>query len=83
MYFVIVYLRCNFKSRIMKTFNIGMMPHDGIRRNELRNHIMKNEKEYIEKQEILDAIREGLLEIKEARLCGRELMDAEDLLNEL
>ena len=44
---------------------------------------MKNEKEYIEKQEILDAIRESLLEIKEARLCGRELMSAEDLLNEL
>ena len=60
-----------------------MMPQDGICENELRNLIMKNEKEYIEKQEILDAIRESLLEIKEARLCGRELMSAEDLLNEL
>ena len=60
-----------------------MMPQDGICENELRNLIMKKEKEYIEKQEILDAIRESLLEIKEARLCGRELMSAEDLLNEL
>ena len=67
----------------MKTSDFIMMPQDGICENELRNLIMKNEKEYIEKQEILDAIRESLLEIKEARLCGRELMSAEDLLNEL
>ena len=60
-----------------------MMPQDGICENELRSLIMKNEKEYIEKQEILDAIRESLLEMKESRLCGRELMSAEDLLNEL
>ena len=50
---------------------------------ELQNQIMKEEKEYIEKQEILDAIRDGLLEIKEARLSGRKLMTAEELLNEL
>ena len=67
----------------MKTPDFTMMPKDGICYNELRNLIIKNEKEYIEKQEILDAIRESLLEIKEARLCGRELMSAEDLLNEL
>ena len=67
----------------MKTSDFIMMPQDGICENELRSLIMKNEKEYIEKQEILDAIRESLLEIKEARLCGRELMSAEDLLNEL
>ena len=73
----------NFKSNFfMETFNFNIMPHDGICKSELQNHIMK-EKEYIEKQEILDAIREGLLEIKEARLYGRELMNAEDLLNEL
>ena len=67
----------------MKTSDFIMMPQDGICENELRSLIMKNEKEYIEKQEILDAIRESLLEMKEARLCGRELMSAEDLLNEL
>ena len=50
---------------------------------EFQNQIMKEEKEYIEKQEILDAIRDGLLEIKEARSCGRKLMTAEELLNEL
>ncbi len=50
---------------------------------ELQNQIMKEEKEYIEKQEILDAIRDGLLEIKEARSSGRKLMTAEELLNEL
>ena len=67
----------------MKTSDLIVMPQDGICENELRSLVMKNEKEYIEKQEILDAIRESLLEIKEARLCGRELMSAEDLLNEL
>ena len=67
----------------MKTFNIGMMPHDGIRRNELRNHIMKNEKEYIEKQEILDAIREGLLEIKERRESGSDGVTLQQLIDEL
>ena len=66
----------------MKTFNFNMMPHNGICKSKLQNHIMK-EIEYIEKQEIIYAIREGLLEIKEARLYGRELMNAEDLLNEL
>lgn len=67
----------------MKTLDFTIMPNNGICNNGIQNHIMKKEKEYIEKQEILDAIREGLLEIKEARLHGRELMNAEDLLNEL
>ena len=43
----------------------------------------KEELEYIEKEEILDSIREGLREIKEARRTGRKLMAAEELLNEL
>lgn len=43
----------------------------------------KEEVEYIEKEEILDSIREGLCEIKEARRTGRKLMAAEELLNEL
>ena len=43
----------------------------------------KEEVEYIEKEEILNSIREGLLEIKEARRTGRKLMSAEELLNEL
>ena len=41
------------------------------------------EVEYIEKEEILNSIREGLKEIKEARRTGRKLMTAEELLNEL
>ena len=41
------------------------------------------EVEYIEKEEILNSIREGLKEIKEARRTGRKLMDAEELLYEL
>ena len=65
----------------MKTSDFTIMPYDGICKNEIRSLIMKEE--YIEKQEILDAIREGLLEIKERRESGIELMDAEDLLNEL
>ena len=43
----------------------------------------KEEVEYIEKEEILDSIREGLREIKEAQRTGRKLMTAEELLNEL
>ena len=67
--------------KVMKTSDFTIMPHEGICENEIRSLIMKEE--YIEKQEILDAIREGLLEIKERRESGIELMDAEDLLNEL
>ena len=43
----------------------------------------KEEVEYIEKEEILNSIREGLREIKEARRTGRKLMTAEESLNEL
>lgn len=43
----------------------------------------QEEMEYIEKEEILDSIREGLKEIKECRKTGRKLMDAEELLDEL
>ena len=43
----------------------------------------KEEVEYIEKEEILNSIRKGLSEIKEARRTGRKLMTAEELLNEL
>ena len=68
----------------MKTMKFTLEPsYHGLLQNSLQNPIMEQEKDYIEKQEILDAIRAGLLEIKEARLKGRELMDAEDLLNEL
>jgi len=45
--------------------------------------VEKEETEYIEKEEVLNSIREGLREIKEAQRTGRKLMDAEDLLNEL
>lgn len=43
----------------------------------------QEEEEYIEKEEILDSIREGLIKVKEARRTGRKLMTAEELLNEL
>lgn len=39
--------------------------------------------EYISKEEILVGIRQGLMEVKEAREKGIKLMDARDLLNEL
>ena len=60
-----------------------MMPQDGICENELRNLIMKNEKEYIEKQEILDAIRESLLEIKRRHENGDEGLTLQQLIDEL
>ena len=45
--------------------------------------VEQEEVEYIEKEEILNSIRKGLREIKEARRTGRKLMTAEELLNEL
>lgn len=39
--------------------------------------------DYISKQEVLDGIRESLMEIREARREGRELPDIKVLLNEL
>ncbi len=68
----------------MKTSDFAtLLPYNVGSSKRLKTIIMKEEKEYIEKQEILDAIRDGLLEIKEARLSGRKLMTAEELLNEL
>ena len=66
----------------METFNFNIMPHEGICKSELQNHIMK-EKEYIEKQEILDAIREGLLEIKKRRESGSDGVTLQQLIDEL
>ena len=66
----------------MKTFNFTAMSHGGIHSGELQNHIMK-EKEYIEKQEILDAIREGLLEIKKRRESGSDGVTLQQLIDEL
>ena len=59
------------------------MHQDGICENELRNLIMKNEKEYIEKQEIIDAIRESLLEIKRRHENGDEGLTLQQLIDEL
>ena len=73
------------KPKDMKALNLNVTTSMQWRQEneEFQNQIMKEEKEYIEKQEILDAIRDGLLEIKEARSSGRKLMTAEELLNEL
>lgn len=50
----------------------------------LRRAIKQEQKEeYIEKEEILAAVREGLLEVKHAHETGVKLMTAEELLNEL
>ena len=67
----------------MKTSDLIVMPQDGICENELRNLVMKNEKEYIEKQEILDAIRESLLEIKRRHENGDEGLTLQQLIDEL
>ena len=50
---------------------------------EFQNQIMKEENEYIEKQEILDAIRDGLLEIKRRRQNGEEGITLQQLIDEL
>ena len=43
----------------------------------------KEEVEYIEKEEILNSIREGLHEIKERRRTGRQGMTLQELIDEL
>lgn len=42
-----------------------------------------NDEEYISKEEILDDIRESLIEIREAKREGRKLPLLKDLLNEV
>lgn len=44
---------------------------------------IEQKEEYIEKEEILAAVREGLLEVKHAHETSVKLMTAEELLNEL
>lgn len=67
----------------MKTLDFTIMPNNSIYNNGTQNHIMKKEKEYIEKQEILDAIREGLLEIKKRRESGSDGVTLQQLIDEL
>ena len=43
----------------------------------------KEEVEYIEKEEILNSIREGVREIKERRRTGRQGMTLQELIDEL
>ena len=45
--------------------------------------VEQEETEYIEKEEILNSIREGLTEIKERRRTGRQGMTLQELIDEL
>ena len=45
--------------------------------------VEQEEVEYIEKEEILNSIREGLREIKERRRTGRQGMTLQELIDEL
>ena len=45
--------------------------------------VEREEVEYIEKEEILDSIREGLKEIKERRRTGQQGMTLQELIDEL
>ena len=69
----------------MKALNLNVTTSMQWRQNneEFQNQIMKEEKEYIEKQEILDAIRDGLLEIKRRRQNGEEGITLQQLIDEL
>lgn len=51
----------------------------------LRKLINENEKEMskAEKEEVLDSIRQGLVEVREARRNGIKLQTARDFLNEI
>ena len=68
----------------MKTIEFTLEPsYRGLLQNSLQNPIMEQEKDYIEKQEILDAIRAGLLEMKERRESGKEGITLQQLIDEL
>ena len=68
----------------MKTIEFTLEPLcRGLLQNSSQNPIMEQEKEYIEKQEILDAIRAGLLEMKERRESGKEGITLQQLIDEL
>ena len=68
----------------MKTIKFTLEPsYHGLLQNILQNPIMEQEKDYIEKQEILDAIRAGLLEIKERKENGKEGITLQQLIDEL
>lgn len=45
--------------------------------------VEKEEVEYIEKEEILNSIRDGLKEMKERRRTGRQGMTLQELIDEL
>ena len=79
---------CNvkfLKPEDMKALNLSVATSMQWRQEneEFQNQIMKEEKEYIEKQEILDAIRDGLLEIKRRRQNGEEGITLQQLIDEL
>ncbi len=68
----------------MKTSDFAtLLPYNVGSSKRLKTIIMKEEKEYIEKQEILDAIRDGLLEIKRRRQNGEEGITLQQLIDEL
>ena len=68
----------------MKTSDFtALSSYNDIHSKRLKTIIMKDEKEYIEKQEIFDAIREGLLEIKKRRESGSEGVTLQQLIDEL
>ena len=68
----------------MKTIEFTLEPsYHGLLQNNLQNPIMEQEKDYIEKQEILDAIRAGLQEIKERKENGKEGITLQQLIDEL
>ena len=73
------------KPEDMKALNLNVTTSMQWRQEneEFQNQIMKEEKEYIEKQEILDAIRDGLLEIKRRRQNGEEGITLQQLIDEL
>ncbi len=68
----------------METLNLDVKTWLAVpEKTEFQNQIMKEEKEYIEKQEILDAIRDGLWEIKTRRQNGEKGLTLQQLIDEL
>lgn len=74
-------MRGELAREILNTDNMNVL----VKVQRYLKRVLKAEEkeEYIEKEELLNQIREGLIEVRDANRNGVKLKSAEELLNEL
>lgn len=74
-------MRGELAREILNTDNMNVL----VKVQRYLKRVLKAEEkeEYIEKEELLNQIREGLIEVRDANRNGVKLRSAEELLNEL